>query len=596
MTVRGRPGARRQPGRTRDVEDLLQDAGYVEDLRQRIERMREAGEILAPGASPKTRADLNAGIGLAYFWVTQCFVAIARAFVEPETEERIAELSREQAVALLGRCDRLRRDAEAALTDPDFKGGKDLPISLGPRLEADDGPSPPEHLKALLRAADRLDVEVQTDVRSYCDALGGDAPAGARAAARQLEGELARAQANLDTARQALFPLLKGERLDEETRRDAESYLWSALDRYVWLGQVVAVPTLRERARAPSPARKRDRAGAALAVKKPRRPPVHPETEPRIWDNPRVRRFLLRFAISALFWSPLLAFLIAVAFPALFPGPTLGLKGVNAVAVDPRGALYLADLGNNRVVKVSRDHHLLARWGRRGTAPGQFDHPADIALDRQGNVYVLDTGNNRIQKLSPSGRPLAVFGRRGHGPGQFSDPEGFALDPRGNIYVADTSNDRIQELSPRGKVLKVWGTPGNPLPRPALQRPVALALDAQGNLHVADQGTGLIVEISPHGHVEDTFPFNGGDSYPNGIAVDAHGYLYVTGDDLDVEKYAGNDEDFERFSDKQFFSFGLFTDPRQLALDARGDVYVADASDNRIVELAPTGESLDTWR
>ena len=86
-----------------------------------------------------------------------------------------------------------------------------------------------------------------------------------------------------------------------------------------------------------------------------------------------------------------------------------------------RGFGNPGDIQDRAPVKLSPGGQLLAAWGARGTAPGDFIEPYGIAVDDQGNVYVADAGNHRIQKLSPSGQALAQWGKRGPAPGE-SEP------------------------------------------------------------------------------------------------------------------------------------------------------------------------------
>ena len=67
-----------------------------------------------------------------------------------------------------------------------------------------------------------------------------------------------------------------------------------------------------------------------------------------------------------------------------------------------------------------------------------------VAVDAQGNLYVTEIANHRVLKLSPAGEPLAQSGTRGTGPGQLYVPNGVAVDGQGNSYVADQGNDRVQ--------------------------------------------------------------------------------------------------------------------------------------------------------
>ena len=65
------------------------------------------------------------------------------------------------------------------------------------------------------------------------------------------------------------------------------------------------------------------------------------------------------------------------------------------------GAVFAADLGNDRFMRFTRDGIFETKLGTRGTAPGQFDHPEAVAVDSRGYVYVVDSRNRRIQEFAP---------------------------------------------------------------------------------------------------------------------------------------------------------------------------------------------------
>jgi hypothetical protein len=133
------------------------------------------------------------------------------------------------------------------------------------------------------------------------------------------------------------------------------------------------------------------------------------------------------------------------------------------LAADRFGNLYVVDAASFHIYKLAPDGTLLATFGTRGSAPGQFDRPTAIALDPIGNLYVADTANSRIEKLSSTGVPLGTWGTFGSGPGQFNAPRGVAVDREDYVYVADTGNDRVTKLSPLGQTVAIWGRTGRGL-------------------------------------------------------------------------------------------------------------------------------------
>ena len=106
------------------------------------------------------------------------------------------------------------------------------------------------------------------------------------------------------------------------------------------------------------------------------------------------------------------------------------LDGPTDVAVASNGDVFVADgHGNNRVVRYSPDGDFDLAWGRRGTAPGEFDVPHAIAVDSADRVYVADRDNGRIQIFDVEGAFIEVWE-------QFGTPSGFYMSRDDVLWVA----------------------------------------------------------------------------------------------------------------------------------------------------------------
>jgi len=226
---------------------------------------------------------------------------------------------------------------------------------------------------------------------------------------------------------------------------------------------------------------------------------------------------------------------------------------VSGLALDGHDHLYAVELGDSSIVEFSVQGSVVRHWGATGSAPGQLNQPTRVALDPQGNAYVTDTGNNRIQKFSPTGEPLAQWGGLGSAPGQFNYPIGIALDSQGNVYVAEFRNARIQKLSPTGTPLASWGSQGS-APGQFNGGPAGIALDAEGNVYVSEAyGSNLVHEFSPRGAF--------------------------------VARWGGTGS-----------GAGQFNEPRGLAFDNQGDIYVGDTGNNRVQRLSAAGQFTAQWQ
>ena len=150
------------------------------------------------------------------------------------------------------------------------------------------------------------------------------------------------------------------------------------------------------------------------------------------------------------------------------------------MAVDSAGNVYVADVGNSTIRKVTpagvvttlaglwrRTGPVVARTGR-GATRGSIN-PYGVAVDSAGNVYVADTDNHTIRKVTPAGVVTTLAGLAGSsgsadGTGsaaRFYDPRGVAVDSAGNVYVADTDNHTIRKVTPAGVVTTLAGLAGS---------------------------------------------------------------------------------------------------------------------------------------
>ena len=140
-----------------------------------------------------------------------------------------------------------------------------------------------------------------------------------------------------------------------------------------------------------------------------------------------------------------------------------GLTAPRGMAVDADGMVYVADRDAHKILKVTPEGVVsdYAGSGLAGFADGigssaQFDQPMDVAIDAAGNLYVADMLNQRIRKITPDQvvSTLAGSGLAGYADaavatdGQFLFPTGVAVDAAGiTVLVADRGNHRIREIS-----------------------------------------------------------------------------------------------------------------------------------------------------
>jgi sugar lactone lactonase YvrE len=286
--------------------------------------------------------------------------------------------------------------------------------------------------------------------------------------------------------------------------------------------------------------------------------------------------------------------------PVNIPGTYASLRNPNSLAVDGKGNVFFAD--GQVVLRLDATSSVLTLVAGNGT-PGfsgdngpatnaQLSYPCGVAVDSAGNLYIAEYINNRIRKVS-NGVITTVAGNGtlgysgDNGPAtnaQLSYPYGVAVDAGGSLYIADQGNSRIRKVS-NGVITTVVGngTEGSsgdngPATSAQLYSPLGVAVDSAGNLYIADFSNSRIRKVSngvittvagngTGGYSGDNGPATGAQLYnPKGVAVDSAGNLYIAD--------AGNNR-IRRVSNGVITTTALLYSPQGVAVDSAGNLYVA---------------------
>jgi hypothetical protein len=346
----------------------------------------------------------------------------------------------------------------------------------------------------------------------------------------------------------------------------------------------------------------------------------------------------------------------------------------SGVAVDGGGNLYIADSLHNRIRMVCATTTSSAIVGV--TCPGAkiiltiagsgvagnpsngpagtatLDDPGDVAVDGAGNVFIADTGNNVVREVvAATGQIVTVAGGASTVCGAASDtvgdgcsplqatlnqPEGVTIDVQGNIFIADTANQRIREVSlSTGLITTVAGTGytvsdgsgaynGDNITAitARLSNPYAVAFDAAGNMFIPDSGNSRVRLVQAVGgnitpaSIITTFAGTGGEGFagdggpataagvwaPSGVAVDAAGNVYIADrQNKAIRKVSVTTGDIStlvrngvgHYTANDLFGTITLSGPIGIALDTSGNLYVTDSLNMVVRQLQSNYVGLD---
>ncbi len=291
-------------------------------------------------------------------------------------------------------------------------------------------------------------------------------------------------------------------------------------------------------------------------------------------------------------------------------GPTAIAASFNrphGVAVDGAGNVYIADRDDHKIRKVTPGGAISTIAGNGiecadpttscGDGPtataANLNEPTGVAVDGSGNVYIGDLSNNKIRKVTPAGAISTIAGNGiqcpdpttscGDGPtataANLSSPWGVALDGAGNVYIGDPGTNKIRKVTPAGAISTIAGN-GIQCPDPTtscgdgptataanLNFPREVAVDGAGNVYIVDTFDHKIRMVTPAGAIS-TIAGNGtACPTPTGTCGDGP---TATAANLNF--------------------------PSGVEVDGAGNVYIADSDDHKIRKVTPARGDLDDRR
>ncbi|NTU61029.1 MAG: hypothetical protein HGA95_01675, partial [Caldiserica bacterium] len=199
-----------------------------------------------------------------------------------------------------------------------------------------------------------------------------------------------------------------------------------------------------------------------------------------------------------------------------------GMKPVKLVR-DPGRRIIVCDASNNTIQFFDRKGTFLSNFDNGNDPLTSVIKPVSLAVDKQNRFFVLDGQSCQVKVFEGGGSFLFSMGRKGSQEGELDNPTDIALDSSGNTYVVDSGNNRITVFDKNGNFSKVFG-------EKELLHPWGIAVNGS-MLYISDTGNHRIVTFSMQGVKSDTIGQRGilpnQFNYPTGIQIDGKGQLWV---------------------------------------------------------------------
>jgi len=321
------------------------------------------------------------------------------------------------------------------------------------------------------------------------------------------------------------------------------------------------------------------------------------------------------------------------------PAATVPLRGPTSVAFDPAGNLYIADTFDHRIRKVDTSGTITTYAGTG--VPGyngdrilaknaELYYPSSLAFDAKGNLYIADSYNFLVRIVTPDGI-INTFagnglpgGKGDQGPATQAQVEALAVatDNQGNVYIS-TYDYHIRKVDSNGTITTICGTgidnyagDNAPAVNASIGLIVAMVADPQGQLYLADYENGYVRKIDAkgiihpvagsgqYGYPVDEIPASLSLMLPDGLAVDsARSLLYISDADFYLNEirfvdlstgliHAAAGNGIPGFLDGVPALKGELSAPAGIAMDANGNIFVADFGNYRVRKVTKAAPSI----
>ena len=253
-----------------------------------------------------------------------------------------------------------------------------------------------------------------------------------------------------------------------------------------------------------------------------------------------------------------------------------GMKNPEGVACSEKSLLVVSDTGNGRLLRYTFQEKALKTEGEIKVP--QLTYPLRIQINSKGEIFVLDGKKRRILRLTPAGEFKGYVDPEGLPSSPAMVPRSFKIGTNDTIYILDIFGERVIELSPDGKYRKHFEFPKSH------GFFSDLAVDSKGNLLLMDSTQRMVYSAAREakGFLPLTKNLRDYLNFPTNLTTDGRGRIYIVDENGSGIVILAQDGSYLGRQLSMGWNEGLLYYPSQMAINEKGEAFIADRGNNRV--------------
>jgi DNA-binding beta-propeller fold protein YncE len=261
-------------------------------------------------------------------------------------------------------------------------------------------------------------------------------------------------------------------------------------------------------------------------------------------------------------------------------------KNPQGITLDENNTVVVVDESKEKLRKFTTDGKPILNWAPKGSRYKGIENPSGVAVDSEGYVYVTDVKEHCVWKFDKMGNFIKTWGKEGIEQDEILRPTGISINSKNEVYIVDSGNLRVKVYSSLGVFQSILEKPEN------MGLPVDVAVGPDDHVWILDKVR--VYKFSPEGNFISAWGERGSNDgefgNPKGIAIDRDGYIYIAdAANSRIQKFDSEGKFITKWGEPGT-GIGRFNLPSAVAVDKDGLVYVSDSSNNRIQVFKIAGQ------